>query len=120
MKTEDAGACLEECLGILLRVPPSDFPFYTDADPWLDKLNDYLVEKHSVYMVPADRDIQYLRGVLIAVYKNKDGRTNQERTHAVLWKDGKILVDPSAGRWFNVPGEKKLDSFLIIIQYFKH
>ena len=119
------GGCLEECLGIVLGAPDSEFPFSADPD-WLEKVNEFLIKNHSVYLVPINfesvknNNPEFLKGILIGVYENADGRTPAERTHAVLLRAGKIVVDPSHGRWFEVPGRKELSHFLLVVFYYNH
>lgn len=115
----DGGACLETCLSMLLKIPAGDFPFYTTIG-WSDKLNTWLIENHGIYMIGirADYD-EDVKGLTIAVYKNPDGKTEPERTHAVLYRDHEIIYDPSHGRWYEVPGKKKIDYFLVIVNHYQ-
>lgn len=113
----DGGACLESCLGVLLKIPSSDIPFHKGSD-WLDRINDYLLETFDLYMVGVSPDNFKPEGLTIAVYSNPDGKNDQEKTHAVLFKDPSIVFDPSLGRWFAVPGNKRLDHFLLIVNFY--
>lgn len=115
-------ACLENCIKELYGI---DVPQYNDDGDWLEKLNNFMVQEHHKFLLPIafNKSVtscrpEQLLGKIIEVYTNPNGKTPQEKTHAVIGNGKEIIYDPSDGHWFKIAdGKHVLDYYLIFCTY---
>ena len=110
------GNCLAACIASLLEIDIDSVP-NPHSENWQNELNEWLVENHGIYILTVgffDKEIvpvALLSGYIIGV-----GLSFNNRKHAVLCRNGKVVHDPLpySGLTYDL-----IEEFDLLIKYFK-